>query len=291
MVAAGALVSAVLCAGITTVSALPITVVVDPSSIAGSGQPTSLQPGAWYARYEAGVAWTATTNLTDGAIGFVDGPTGPPLGAGSLALTTTEPLVAGGTAIGGKATLFNYDWIGTRLADIQSVGFWTNTTVSPVTASFQMEIWRTGTSMFSTVNVERYRTAVPVNGVWEHTTAGVGYATTRVWLTGFSIGAGSQGSPISWDQMMAIFPNAVVAGGVGFNLGRGPTVGTTYADALTITLNNGDATTYDFENQIVLANKDECKNGGWQRSTAPVFANQGHCVSHFAAEGKARPKS
>ncbi|MFC0678070.1 hypothetical protein ACFFGH_09465 [Lysobacter korlensis] len=34
---------------------------------------------------------------------------------------------------------------------------------------------------------------------------------------------------------------------------------------------------------VVLTGKDECKEGGWATSDAPVFANQGQCVSFFAS--------
>jgi hypothetical protein len=37
---------------------------------------------------------------------------------------------------------------------------------------------------------------------------------------------------------------------------------------------------------VVLTSKDQCKDGGWQNSTAPVFKNQGDCVSFFATGGR-----
>jgi hypothetical protein len=39
---------------------------------------------------------------------------------------------------------------------------------------------------------------------------------------------------------------------------------------------------YTFANDVVVTTKDGCKNGGWATSTAPVYKNQGECVSHFA---------
>ena len=46
--------------------------------------------------------------------------------------------------------------------------------------------------------------------------------------------------------------------------------------------------TYTFP--VILKSKDECKNGGWARSTDPVFKNQGQCVSTFAsAKATAEP--
>jgi hypothetical protein len=38
---------------------------------------------------------------------------------------------------------------------------------------------------------------------------------------------------------------------------------------------------------VVLGGKDECKNGGWATSDAPVFENQGQCVSHFTSGKRA----
>jgi hypothetical protein len=34
-----------------------------------------------------------------------------------------------------------------------------------------------------------------------------------------------------------------------------------------------------------LTSKDQCKDGGWQNSTDPVFVNQGDCVSYFVSQG------
>ncbi len=61
-----------------------------------------------------------------------------------------------------------------------------------------------------------------------------------------------------------------------------------YLDNVVVTKNN-DSTTYDFEQAPVkLSNKEACKNDGWMTSEAPVYKNQGDCVSSFASEGKAR---
>ena len=37
---------------------------------------------------------------------------------------------------------------------------------------------------------------------------------------------------------------------------------------------------------VWLENADQCKNGGWQTSTRPVFKNQGDCVSWFAVPSR-----
>jgi hypothetical protein len=47
---------------------------------------------------------------------------------------------------------------------------------------------------------------------------------------------------------------------------------------------DGDFTAADWDApQVVLENKDDCKNGGWRTSTLPKFRNQGQCVSFFQA--------
>ncbi len=61
-----------------------------------------------------------------------------------------------------------------------------------------------------------------------------------------------------------------------------------YLDKVVINTTSA-VTTYDFEpDPVVLHSKDECKNGGWKTSEAPVFKNQGDCVSYFASNGKAK---
>lgn len=276
-------------------STMPVTaatdlVLVNENSIAGSGMPTSPVPGAWYRRYVAGVTWSDTQNLTDGAAYFVNGPDNAPLGSGSLALATTEPGPILPT-LGGKATFFNYDWIGVPLSTVQSVSFSSYTTISPVAASFQMEIFREGTTKFSTLNVEPYLnvSVSPTNNMWQQYSAGIGL-TGKVWLTGIFSGEGSQNLPITWDRMLQLFPNATVSGGIGFNLGRAMTVGTVNVDALSIS-SGGNTVTYNFDNEIALADKNACKDGGWKLSTAPVFKNQGDCVSRFASDGRSDHKS
>ena len=55
-----------------------------------------------------------------------------------------------------------------------------------------------------------------------------------------------------------------------------------YLDNVVVTT-AGNATTYDFETDpTVLPNKEACKHNGWMTSEAPLFKNQGDCVSYFA---------
>ena len=79
------------------------------------------------------------------------------------------------------------------------------------------------------------------------------------------------------DEWRASFPGAVVKA-FGFSLGSG-----VHGDGVLEAINfNG--THYTFAATVVLAGKDACKNHGWETSTAPVFKNQGDCVSYFASK-------
>jgi hypothetical protein len=57
-----------------------------------------------------------------------------------------------------------------------------------------------------------------------------------------------------------------------------------YLDNVVVTTTAGE-TVYDFEQDpTALTSKEACKNGGWMLSEAPVFKNQGQCVSFFAKQ-------
>ena len=78
------------------------------------------------------------------------------------------------------------------------------------------------------------------------------------------------------DQWRDAFPDAQVTA-FGFSLGSG-----VKGDGV-LTAINFAGTRYTFAETVVLAGKEQCKNGGWATSTSPVFRNQGECVSTFAS--------
>lgn len=94
---------------------------------------------------------------------------------------------------------------------------------------------------------------------------------------GAPVTGGGSGSP--WHGTLAqwrtAFPDAQVVA-FGFSLGSG-VLGDWTIDAI-----NFAGTRYTFAEAVTLTSKDECKKGGWQTSTNPVFKNQGECVSSFA---------
>ena len=73
------------------------------------------------------------------------------------------------------------------------------------------------------------------------------------------------------------FPAAVVQA-FGFSLGSG-VIGEGTLNSITFA-----DTTYTFAMLVRLDGRNACKNGGWQTSQAPVFSNQGDCVSYFASK-------
>jgi hypothetical protein len=72
----------------------------------------------------------------------------------------------------------------------------------------------------------------------------------------------------------AAFPDAQVVA-FGFSLGSG-----VHGDG-TLHAIDFAGTRYTFADDVVMS-KDDCKDGGWAKSKAPVYKNQGECVSRFA---------
>lgn len=81
------------------------------------------------------------------------------------------------------------------------------------------------------------------------------------------------------DQWRSAFPDAEVLA-FGFSLGSG-----VKGDGILNAINFA-GTRYTFSVPVILKSKDECKQDGWKTSTAPVFKNQGECVSSFASPKK-----
>lgn len=171
---------------------------------------------------------------------FVSGPADPPLGTGSLQLSTTDGAE--------KVYAFNFDHIGTKLADLDAISYSTYRSAGSAqqVAALNMVIDSNGpatTGGFATLVFEPvYNTdqGLVSNGAWQDWAAtGAG----RWWST-----RTFPGMPctfdcfIPWSVIVAANPDATVLGGVGVNQGSGNGGLTTSVDALTI-----DDTTYDFE--------------------------------------------
>lgn len=214
---------------------------------------------------------------------FVVGSAMPPLGVGSF--ETRTPTGAD------KVYLFNYDQIGTPLADVDGMDYAT---------------YRSSTSTGSAIQVPSINLEIDFNGA-----AAGGYAVLvfepvyntdqgaivdDTWQTWDAYNGGSatwwSSRPINgvcafncfvaWDFIVANNPDAVVLGGFGVNQGSGNGGIFAATDALGISA-DGDGVTYDFEPYRVPTTKDECKQGGWQnvrRADGTTFKNQGDCIQY-----------
>jgi hypothetical protein len=217
---------------------------------------------------------------------FHAGPPTPPSGVGSL--ETITPTDAD------KVTLFNYDHVGTALADIDKIGYATyrvsGASPNQVPAiNIQVDVNGAAPGGFTTLVFEPvYNTnqGVIQDGVWQTWDAYNG--GNAVWWSSSPIpSAPNRDTFVSWNTIVAANPAAVIVGGFGVNQGSGNPALTASSDVLTIG-SNGDCVTYDFEPYRVATTKDDCKNGGYNNvrdAQGNKFKNQGQCIQ-FVNNGK-----
>lgn len=213
---------------------------------------------------------------------FVAGPAAPPLGVGSLNLQTPTGS--------DKVYLFNYEQVGTRLADIDAMGYSTYRTAgSPVqVSSINIEIDRTGGAFtagdYAVLVFEPvYNTdqGALVDGAWQSWDAYNGGAA--IWWSSRAIpGVCAFSCFVTWDTIVANNPDATILGGFGVNQGSGNPALNANVDALRLGA-SGQTVTYDFEPYRVASSADACKNGGWEtlrRADGSSFRNQGQCIRY-----------
>jgi hypothetical protein len=225
--------------------------------------------------------WAFVQEVPNGTGSLVNGPSVPPLGSGSAFMTLDAT---------GRMLLLTQAYAGTRLDAITALQYSTYKTAGsgPWAISLQFDIDTNltdgNTAWQGRLTYEPYYTQPIVDGVWQTwnpLTSGANW-----WFSGAPGNAVcSIGSPCTWAQVIAAFPNAGLRAGVGMlNLkAGGPWSGFQGAvDALTVGVNGAD-TTFDFEAAPPLigppTSKDQCKNGGWATFNNPTFRNQGNCVS------------
>lgn len=221
-----------------------------------------------------------TRNAGNGT--FRVGPGTAPSGVGSF--ETVTPTDAD------KVTLFNYDHVGTKLSSIDQISYSTYRT-SGASANqvpaLNLEIDYNGPEVaggFATLVFEPvYNTnqGVVQDGVWQSWDAY--YGGQAVWWSSKPInGVCAFDCFVTWSQIVAANPDAVILGGFGINQGSGNPALTGASDKLTIGY-NGDCVTYDFEPYKVAATRDDCKAGSWssfKRADGTTFKNQGQCIQY-----------
>lgn len=226
--------------------------------------------------------WVLYTRAGTATGSFVLGPGHPPMGIGSLELSTPLPT--------DKVSLFNFDHIGTPLSSISGMGYATYRDPSSTAApnqvpSINIQVDANGPSVpggFTTLVFEPvYNTSQGpiVPGTWQTWDAYNG--GQAIWwssrpIEGCLVGPCYQ----TWDTIIANNPNATIVGGYGVNQGSGNGGLTASADALRLAYANV-CVVYDFE---PFRATNECKKGGWQalsRNDGTPFTNQGDCVSYM----------
>ena len=235
---------------------------------------------------DVGTSWFTADTRTGGAVNFVVGPSTPPLGVGSLEMTTTDANGAGQA----KAQLFTYDYIGTPLDTIDAISYATyrrssSTNSLAQTISLNIEVDYTGAGSFTTLVFEPVYN--PAQGpmlldTWQEWDAFSG-GTAVWWSTKDIPGVCAFNCFVPWSVIVAANPDAEILGGFGFNVGSGwAGVYSGAADKLTFGV-SGTSVIYDFEPYRVAQTEDDCKNGGWQhvrRADGSSFKNQGDCMQY-----------
>lgn len=219
-------------------------IVVFPSDILNSVDPA---PKAHqFVRIDVRGAGSGTPNA---------GPDTPPLGTGSLHISTPAAI--------DKITLLNFDYAGVKLADFDGIAYETyrkpQSTATPAPLpglNLQVDYLGDGKS-FTTLVFEPYLNSdqgAIVAGRWQRWNAFKGGAAK--WWSTRNVGSGFCGiscSKLSFNAFIAAFPNAKISAGVGINQGSGNGGLHAATDAFTLSV-KGSVRTYDFEpNQPPIA--------------------------------------
>lgn len=222
---------------------------------------------------DLGNGWYAAPPEVDtragGTVTFIDGPGAPPMGVGSVRMTTTD--TAGG-ASQAKAQLFTDQFgsfladgtanpanggQGVRLADVTSIrhASWrdpASTGAAGLTITLNIEVDYVGDgSSYTTLVWEQNVPGGPgpasvVPGTWQTWDAYQG-GNAIWWSTRNIPGACARSCFVRWSQIVAANPNARIVRYFGFNMGSGWTRDVMASgDALELGV-NGDVTRFDFE--------------------------------------------
>src|SRR4051794_18984678 len=171
--------------------------------------------------------WVIYTRTANSLATFVDGPsTTPPAGGGSLKTVTP--------AAGDKVFVFNYDWVGTKLSDLDAISYSSYRFAPPAPAqplpSLNVEIDMNGGTLqpgdYSVLVFEPINNAAQgaiLNNTWQ-TWNGINSGAARWWSSRPINGQCSGPSALcvrTWSQILANNPNATIIGGFGINQGSG----------------------------------------------------------------------
>jgi hypothetical protein len=218
--------------------------------------------------------FTTADTRPGGFVDFVVDATAPS-GSGALQLTTDATTTA-------KAQYMHEASV--PVGDLDELSYYTKQNSASFIggdASYQLTVQLNGTSGFTTLVYEPYQNGVVIPGMWQSwdVDEGMFWSTRTVECANGGVTAGGGGAPFyTLDQIEQSCPDAVVVG-FGVNIG---TFNPSYD--IEVDLVDFHGTLYDYEPRP--ANKDDCKNRGWQAFESPAFENQGDCVSFVASAGR-----
>lgn len=252
---------------------------------------------------DLGTQWHTADTRPDGSLAFAD-TYGGFLGTGAAVLSTPSG--------GAKVQLFTDAHDGTYLRDITAMSFATYQASvpagSPATPAINIRLDRDDDG-----DVDAYLVYEPYQddafygnvaiepGGWQNWDAW--HDGQSQWWSGQIPGC-VQATPCTIEALLELYPDAMIRedpvslragstpadadfnGSFGINQGSGNAGVLAAADALHIATSTGVDVTYDFETDVVLTGKQDCKKDGWTASTSPEFRNQGECVSFFASAAR-----
>ena len=263
-----------------TVSAAGTTIVVTPTNTQG---------------------WSTADTRSGGAVNFIPDSTAP-RGVGALQLITDT------TTPNDKAQYLHA--ANTPLSSVTELSYYTKQVTASFVggdASYQLPVCLTGvsnpttgtcnpglaggpihptdvTTSFTTFVFEPYENGTVAPGAWQSWNVATGqfWSSRTVYCSNGGVIAGGGGAPFyTLSQINGMCPGAIVIG-FGVNVGSNNPSYNVETDLVDF---NG--TTYNFEPNTVAANKDQCKDGGWQTFNPPTgpYKNQGQCVSSTNHQG------
>ena len=228
------------------------------------------------------------TDTVDPLLGtFVLGPATPPLGVGSVQISTSGLS---------RPNIATYQFAGVKLTDITTLKFATyNPSAGNGGGSQRSGYLHFNVDFNGTDTWQRRLVYVPANNgtvvqntwkEWDTINAGTalwgwsGWSTTNPWPDGYT-------SPLrSWSSILTAFPNARIRATDSF---LGIRVGEPYPDGYTENIDSfkfgtaAGTTTFNFDPFVVATDKEACKNNGWmnlRRADGSSFKNQGDCIQY-----------
>ena len=221
--------------------------------------------------------WSTADTRPGGTVNFVTDSTAPGNpNVGALQLTTDATTTA-------KAQYLHN--ANTPLSQVTELSYYTKQNSASFPGgdpSYQVLVDLNGaaTGGFTTFVYEPYENGVVTPGVWQQWDVASGQLwSSRSFTDGTcTVVAGGGGAPFyTLSGLQAMCPDAVVVG-FGVNIGSNNPSYNVETDLV-----NFNGTVYNFEPFLVVSDKDQCKDDGWQNlrdASGNSFKNQGQCVSY-----------